>query len=59
MRPWIWTAMLGLHVTLLLLINFADLSAGMIVLHLFTFDPAWISAPKLQQRLRSSGASAD
>jgi hypothetical protein len=44
LRPWIWAAMLGLHLTLLVLINFADLSAGMIVLHLFTFDPAWISS---------------
>jgi hypothetical protein len=41
-RPIIWTTMLGLHIGLLTLINFADLSAGIIVFHLFTFDPAWV-----------------
>jgi hypothetical protein len=49
-RPIIWTTMLGLHIGLLTLINFADLSAGMIVLHLFTFDPAWvIKVPSREQ----------
>ncbi|RMH17822.1 MAG: DUF393 domain-containing protein [Acidobacteria bacterium] len=42
LRPWAWTAMLALHLTLLLLIDFADLTLGMIMLHLFTFDPAWL-----------------
>lgn len=41
-RPWLWTAMLGMHFGLLLLINFAELSLGMMILHLFTFDPAWL-----------------
>jgi len=41
-RPLIWTAMVGLHLGLLLLVNFADLTAGMLLLHLFTFDPAWL-----------------
>jgi hypothetical protein len=40
-RPWIWSAMLGLHLCLMLLISFPDLTAGMVFLHLFTFDPAW------------------
>jgi hypothetical protein len=57
-RPWVWAAMLGLHISLLLLINFADLSAAMIVLHLFTFDPAWISWDKLRHSLRSPRANA-
>jgi uncharacterized membrane protein YphA (DoxX/SURF4 family) len=43
-RPWIWSAMLGLHIGLFLLISFPDLTAGMVFLHLFTFDPAWIGA---------------
>ncbi len=42
LRPWVWGAMLAIHIGLLLLIDFADLTFGMIVLHLFTFDPAWI-----------------
>jgi len=41
-RPWIWAAMVGLHCSLVLLVNFADLTAGMLLLHLFTFDPQWI-----------------
>jgi predicted DCC family thiol-disulfide oxidoreductase YuxK len=31
-----------MHLALILLIDFADLSLGMVMLHLFTFDPAWI-----------------
>lgn len=41
-RPWIWVAMLAMHLGLMVLIDFADLSFGMVILHLFTFDPAWI-----------------
>lgn len=41
-RPWIWLAMLGLHAGLLCLVDFADLSLGMMFIHLFTFDPQWI-----------------
>jgi predicted DCC family thiol-disulfide oxidoreductase YuxK len=49
-RPWLWAAMLSMHVGLLVLIDFADLSFGMIVLHLFTFDPAWV--PRYEPRRR-------
>jgi predicted DCC family thiol-disulfide oxidoreductase YuxK len=41
-RPWIWLAMVVLHLKLLVLLDFTDLSLGMIMLHLFTFDPGWI-----------------
>jgi predicted DCC family thiol-disulfide oxidoreductase YuxK len=41
-RPWIWAATAGLHAGLLVLVSFADLTAGMFLLHLFTFDPSWI-----------------
>jgi predicted DCC family thiol-disulfide oxidoreductase YuxK len=41
-RAWIWSGMLLLHLGLFLLISFPDLTAGMVILHLFTFDPAWI-----------------
>jgi hypothetical protein len=49
LRPWIWTAMLGLHLTLLLIIKFADLTAGMILLQLFTFDPAWVGRRSIKR----------
>jgi predicted DCC family thiol-disulfide oxidoreductase YuxK len=42
LRPWLWGTMLALHLSLIALIDFADLSLGMVMLHLFTFDPAWV-----------------
>lgn len=43
LRPWLWAGLLLLHLSLISLIAFADLSLGMVMLHLFTFDPAWIA----------------
>ncbi len=42
LRPWLWGTMLAMHLGLIVVIDFADLSLGMVMLHLFTFDPAWI-----------------
>jgi len=42
MRPWLWSALLGMHLGLATLVDFADLSLGMGVLYLFTFNPAWV-----------------
>jgi len=42
LRPWLWLAMVGMHLSLLALIDFADLTAGMLLLHLYTLDPAWL-----------------
>jgi len=42
LRPWLWLAMLAMHLGLLTLLDFADLTLGMVMLQLFTFDPAWI-----------------
>jgi hypothetical protein len=52
LRPWIWMLALGLHVGLIVLIDFADLSLGMIMLHLFTFDPAWVRRGRSAHRAR-------
>lgn len=41
-RPILWGAMLAAHVSLIGLMDFADLSLSMVMLHFFTFDPAWI-----------------
>lgn len=41
-RPWVWAAMVGLHAGILLVLDFADLSFGMLMIHAFTFDPAWL-----------------
>ncbi|MCE9590256.1 MAG: DCC1-like thiol-disulfide oxidoreductase family protein [Planctomycetes bacterium] len=43
LRPWVWAAMLAMHLSLMLLIDFTDLSLGMVMLHLFTFNPAWVA----------------
>jgi hypothetical protein len=50
-RPWIWSAMLCLHLGLLLLISFPDLTAGMVLLHLFTFNPAWLRGERHFKRV--------
>jgi predicted DCC family thiol-disulfide oxidoreductase YuxK len=42
LRPWLWAVLLLMHLSLIALIAFADLSLGMVILHLFTFDPAWV-----------------
>jgi predicted DCC family thiol-disulfide oxidoreductase YuxK len=41
-RPWLWGLMLSMHLGLIVLIDFADLSLGMVMIHLFTADPAWL-----------------
>jgi len=46
LRPWLWLAMVGMHLGLMALVNFTDLTAGMLILHLFTFDPAWLPGPR-------------
>ncbi len=56
-RPWIWAAMLAMHLGLLVLIDFADLTLGMVVLHACTFDPAWVRMP-LTDRVSSDATTA-
>lgn len=46
LRPLIWLAMVSLHLGLMFLVNFADLTMGMLIVHFFTFDPAWIRSPR-------------
>lgn len=41
-RPLAWSAMLSMHLGILLIVDFADLSFGMVMVHLFTFDPEWL-----------------
>jgi len=37
-----WLGMIGMHLGILLVVDFADLTLGMLMLHLFTFDPRWL-----------------
>jgi len=48
-RPWVWLAMLVIQFGFLFLLNFADLTAGMLLFHLLTFNPAWIAARPFQR----------
>ena len=40
-RPLIWLAMSVMHVSIIGLVSFADLSAGMLMVHVFTVDSRW------------------
>jgi len=42
LRPWLWGAMLLMHLLLIVVLDFADLSLGMVMIHLFTWDPGWV-----------------
>ncbi len=42
LRPWLWGLMLLLQLSLIPLLDFADLSLGMVLLHLFTWNPGWV-----------------
>lgn len=51
LRPWIWLSMVAMHLGLLTLVDFADLTFGMLFLHFFTFDPAWIAPKRADERV--------
>lgn len=46
LRPYLWLTLLSIQFGFLLLLNFADLTIGMLLFHLLTFDPGWIKAKK-------------
>jgi hypothetical protein len=41
-----WAAMVAMHAGIVLVVDFADLTAGMLMIHAFTFDPRWIAAAR-------------
>ena len=49
-RPWIWTAMAGMHLARGVLIGAIEPSLGMLLVHLFTFDPQWVPARWSERR---------
>jgi len=46
LRPWWWLISTLVHIGLLLLVNVAQVSSGMIIFHLFVFDSRWIRGLK-------------
>lgn len=47
-RKWTWLAMIGMHLGIVSLVNFADLTIGVLMVHLFTFDERWLPARKTE-----------
>lgn len=47
-----WLAMVIMHLGIVLVVDFADLTLGMLMMHLFSFDPEWLPA-----RLKQEGPS--
>jgi len=43
-RGWAWLAMVGMHIGIMMTVDFADLSMGMLMVHLFTFQREWLPA---------------
>ncbi len=41
-RPWLWGALTLLQVGILATIDFTDLTLGMLLIHVLTFDPRWL-----------------
>jgi len=44
-----WSGMMVMHVGIVLMVDFADLTLGMVMIHLFIFDPDWL-APRRDGR---------
>ncbi len=42
-RPFLWLALVGMHLGILLTVDFADLTWGVLMIHVITFDPEWLS----------------
>ncbi|PRP95115.1 hypothetical protein [Enhygromyxa salina] len=53
-RPYVWAAGLLMHLSLMVLVDFADLSVGMVMLHSFTFDQRWFVPPTFGARAPAS-----
>jgi hypothetical protein len=44
-RSFVWAIMVALHLAIVVFVDFADLSAGMLMVHLFTLDRRWLAEP--------------
>jgi hypothetical protein len=41
MRKWYWCALVSMHIGVMLLLNFTDLTLGILMVHVYTFDTKW------------------
>ena len=47
-RPWIWLGLFLMNVSILTVIDFADLTFGILLFHLFVFDNRWLPGRKFE-----------
>lgn len=52
-----WCALVALNIGILFVVNFTDLTVGMLMIHLFTWDPAWFLAKRNHQSIRNETLS--
>lgn len=45
-RKWIWLLMVAMHIGILCIVDFADLTFGMLMIHFFTLDSSWFKSEK-------------
>jgi predicted DCC family thiol-disulfide oxidoreductase YuxK len=48
-RPWLWSVLLGMQLFWMAMGHFADASAGLVMLHFFAFNPAWVRGTEEQR----------
>ena len=51
-RRWIWAAMVGMHLGLLVFADLAEIPLGLLIVDFFTFDPRWVPARWRERRDR-------
>jgi predicted DCC family thiol-disulfide oxidoreductase YuxK len=49
-RITVWTLMVGMHLGILTLVDFADLTMGVLMIHVFTFDTAWFKEKNIEAK---------
>ncbi|HVZ81365.1 MAG TPA: DCC1-like thiol-disulfide oxidoreductase family protein [bacterium] len=48
LRPWVWAAVTWMHLVILAVLDFPELTLGMLVVQGFLFDPGWIKPRKVE-----------
>jgi len=51
-RALAWFSIMGMHIGILTVVNFVDLTLGVMMLHLFAFDPRWFLPEKKEDNSR-------
>lgn len=54
MRKWYWLAIMGFHLGIIATVNFADLTLGVMMIHVFTFDTEWLKLTRKNNHMTIS-----